>query len=473
MLLMVTITVTDVNEPPAVTGSAALTFAENDDISALGDNTYTAMDPEDSGDSTWSVTGTDSGKFDISNMGVLTFKASPAPVPDFEMPGDANTDNVYEVTVVAADVDGKRGTMDVKVTVTNTDEGGTVTLSKTQPRVGVAVRATVTDPDGSISGLTWQWYRDDNLDITSLTATECAAATSDDCVIKDAMSDTHTPTEGDVDETLTAVAMYTDGQGAMKSAMGKSANMVALDTRNRTPAFEDQDTETDGVQNESTERKVEENAEAVDDAGNNATDDVGRPVMAEDPDPNEDKLTCTLGGADAGSFTVRDDGRIEVGDGTKLDYETKTTYEVTVIATDSFGASATIIVTINVTDMDETPDVTGEASIEHAENDTGPVATYTAADPEGTAIASWSLDGDDVEDFSIAGGVLTFKKSPDFEDPKGGSAGNSNMYSVTVQATDETNKVGRHEVTVDVTDVDEPGTVSFLGAADPSLTSVV
>ena len=35
------------------------------------------------------------------------------------MPGDANGDNVYEVTVAATDGNGKRGTMDVKVTVEN------------------------------------------------------------------------------------------------------------------------------------------------------------------------------------------------------------------------------------------------------------------------------------------------------------------------------------------------------------------
>ena len=61
--------------------------------------------------------------------------------------------------------------------------------------------------------------------------------------------------------------------------------------------------------------------------------------------------------------------------------ETKTSYEVTVTAEDSFGASATITVTVTVTDVDETPDVTGDASIEYAENGTGPVATYTAVDP--------------------------------------------------------------------------------------------
>ena len=85
----------------------------------------------------------------------LTFKAK----PDFEAQGDANGDNVYEVTVVAADSNGNRGTRDVKVTVENEDEPGAVTLSRTQPRVGLSVKASLTDPDGSISGLTWQWSK--------------------------------------------------------------------------------------------------------------------------------------------------------------------------------------------------------------------------------------------------------------------------------------------------------------------------
>ena len=72
-------------------------------------------------------------------------------------PTDANTDNVYEVTVQATDGDGNRGMKSVKVTVENENEDGVVTLSKTQPRVGIAVTASLTDPDGSISGLTWQW----------------------------------------------------------------------------------------------------------------------------------------------------------------------------------------------------------------------------------------------------------------------------------------------------------------------------
>ena len=76
--------------------------------------------------------------------------------PDYEMSVDADMDNVYEVTVVAT-VAGMSGTRDVRVTVTNVEEDGVVTLNRTTPRVGLPVTATLTDPDGSISGLTWQW----------------------------------------------------------------------------------------------------------------------------------------------------------------------------------------------------------------------------------------------------------------------------------------------------------------------------
>ena len=84
--------------------------------------------------------------------------------------------------------------------------------------------------------------------------------------------------------------------------------MVAEDTRNTPPAFVDQDTETDGLQNEATGRKVEENtaADATDDSDTDeAGDNVGGLVTAEDDDPNADALTYTLSGADADSFTIR------------------------------------------------------------------------------------------------------------------------------------------------------------------------
>ena len=469
-VVTVGITITDVNEPPAVMGTdnadtkdgAELMFNELTGVITVPLDTYAEDNPEDDVVSIWSVAGADGSKFDI-NDGMLEFKAK----PDYEMPTDANMDNVYEVVVRAADADGNRGMMMVKVTVENANEVGVVTLSKTQPRVGIAVTASVTDPDGSISGLTWQWYDgmiESNLETNA---------------IEGANSDTYTPVEGNLGVILMARASYTDGHGADKFAVGEAAQMVAVDTRNKAPVFDDQDTETDGVQNTATTRKVEENAEAVDDddaatATDVTTDNVGGVVMATDPDPNEDPLTYTLEGTDASKFRVRDNGQIEVGAGTELDYETKTTYMVTVMAEDSFGDSASIMVTITVTDVNEGPDITGEDTIEYPENRMRSVETYRASDPERAGTITWSLAGTDAALFDISSnGALTFKEMPNYE-MAGDSAGTGgstaaaedNVYEVTVQATDADRIKGTEPVTVTVTNVDEPGVVT-LSARQP------
>ena len=463
--VMVDITITDVNEPPAITGPAAVPFNEDTGNIATALGTYPGDNPEDDNvDPTWSVAGADSSKFNIGNEtdgipGELKFKAK----PDYEMPTDANADNVYEVTVRVADADGNIGTMDVKVTVSNEDEDGVVTLSKTQPRVGVAVTARVTDPDGSISGLTWQWY-DDTITDTNLETN----------AIEDANSDTYIPKEIDADPTssgddangviLFARVSYTDGQGESKSAMGMAANPVAFDTRNKAPVFEDQDTETDGVQNTATTREVEENAKA--DSTNDAADDVGRLVIATDPDPNDEMLTYTLGGADAAKFRVRDTGQIEVGAGTMLDYETKTSYMVTVMAEDSFGSSASIMVTIIVTDVDEEPEImrAPDANVapEFASATTNrTVAENTAAgeyignlvaatDNNGDAL-TYALSGTDAASFDIDPdtGQLMTQAALDYETKA--------TYSVTVTASDSGGLSDSIDVTITVTNVEEVG----------------
>ena len=89
--------------------------------------------------------------------------------------------------------------------------------------------------------------------------------------------------------------------------------------------------------------------------------------------------------------------------------------------------------------------------IMYAENGTDPVATFTATDPEGTMVM-WSVDPSDT--FTIENGVLRFKESPDYE-------GGTIPYDVTVMATDETMKTTMKMVTVEVTNVDEGGEVTF------------
>ena len=171
---------------------------------------------------------------------------------------------------------------------------------------------------------------------------------------------------------------------------------------------------------------------------------IGRRVAAFD----RNTLTYTLGGPDASSFgIIATSGQLQTK--APLDYESKSSYTVTVTATDPSNAKDVITITITVTNVDETPVVTAGPSIKYAENGIGTVATYAATDPEGTAI-TWSLSGVDSGPFSISSaGALTFNTPPDYEDPA--DADMDNVYLVTVEASDGT-VTGALEVTVTVTD---------------------
>ena len=197
------------------------------------------------------------------------------------------------------------------------------------------------------------------------------------------------------------------------------------------------------------ERVIAENTESGVPIGADA------PVEAMDEDTN---LTYTLGGPDAASFSiVRTSGQLQTK--ADLDKETKDTYTVTVTAADSLSESSTITVTIKVTNVDEMPDLEGEAPEKYAENGTGVVARFTAEDPEGESIV-WSVSGNDSGDFSIENGVLRFKSAPDFEAPA--DVGTNNMYEVTVEVSDGgVGTTATEEVTIEVTNVDEPGTVTL------------
>ena len=420
----VAITVKDVDEDPSITvpqGGAAIDHLETADIQTpLA--TYQGNDPEGN-TLDWSVSGADAGKFEIGTNGVLTFKAE----PDFEAPGDANGDNVYEVTVEATDDGNNTATRDVTVKVTNVDEGGTVTLSGLQPRVGVPFTATLTDPDGDIADATWQWSRG-NTDI------------------EDATSATYLPVAADQGQTLNAEATYTDGHGEGKMADEDSANAVQADLGNKAPVFPDQDMDTDGAQT-AQERTVPENTAAG--------VEIGDAVTA--TDPNTDVLQYALGGTDSASFSINR-GTAQLSTKAELDFEDRPTYTVEVTATDSSNASATVTVTIKVTNFDESPALMGDDEAEYAENGTGPVKTYTASDPEGKAIV-WSLAGDDAGDFTIGGGVLAFKSSPNFE--MAADNGANNVYDVIVQAGDGGATPATMNVTVEVTNVEEPGRVTL------------
>ena len=476
----VTITVTDVNEDPTVSGAASIDHAENGtvlDTDAEPDGeeaaVYTATDEDADDDAEtdtglkWTLSGADASKFEITTTGdmrTLSFESA----PDFESPGDSGRNNVYEVTVEVTDSEGNSDEQDVTVKVTNVEEDGVVTLSTLQPRVGFPVTATLADPDNITAGsVSWQWYRGgitiNTDDLNNGLPEECEETTANSCAIKDAASDTYTPVADDINDTLTAVATYTDGspnEGDAKDVVGEpGANTVLADTRNKAPVFEDQDDEMEGEQTDQ-ERSVMENTAASMNVGVVvvATDFITSNAGVETPEI----LTYSLGGPDADSFTI-DRGTAQISTKAELDAETKDTYTVTVTATDPSDLQATITVTINVTGVDEAPEImvgglaiSGMARVDdYAENGTDMVATYRASGPDAD-MATWTLEGDDAGDFMIEGSgmsvMLKFRSAPDYETPA--DADMDNTYMVTVKATDGT-YTDTHAVTVMVTNVEE------------------
>ena len=453
---MVTIEVTNVDEAPTIGAAAKAVIMhpepvpdpDNNDVvpepAALAE--YMATDDEDGVAETpltWSLKGADKDLLAIDADGMLTFNEN----PDFEKAGDAGENNVYEVTVVVTDSDKLTDELAVRVEVTNVNEAGVVTFSVNAPRTGVPVTAMLEDPDGGETGHEWQW----------MMADEAGAADDDKTEIEDATSATYTPRDEDMDKFLSVKVEYTDGKGD-DEAEGELAVDVA---ESASPRFYDK-VATDDTRKAITEFEIELAENTVDDEVlkmgpiyvDHRTDDVAT------------VLRYAVSGTDMASFEIEtgvaNSQEVNLKATGQLDLEDKASYSVTVMATDSDGLSASLPVTIKVTDEDEAPKLEGDDPEDYAEGDTGPVATFTATDPEMKSVY-WDLSGTDVEDFKIDGGVLRFAATPDYEDPA--DVGTDNTYEVTVVACDvacagaaDARKTTR-EVTVEVTNEEEPGTV--------------
>ena len=139
-------------------------------------------------------------------------------------------------------------------------------------------------------------------------------------------------------------------------------------------------------------------------------------------------------------------------------------YSIEVRADDGQGGVGTFRVFVNVTNVDETPEITTTdashtaPSFVEIEYDATTadlvVADYDGRDEEGQTI-TWSRTGTDAGDFTIdsSTGVLSFAQRPNFEIPD--DAGTDNVYNVTVRARDTASNTRELEVVVTVTDVNE------------------
>ena len=416
-LTNVTITVTGVNEPPVVTGTTTTEYAENGNGAV---DTYVATDPE-SDQILWSLSGADEDDFEITQGSVLDF----ATTPDFENPTDSGPNNTYNVVVLAADGTSTT-TYPVTITVTNVNEEPAFPDTEDGERsvdentsagqnIGDPVRAT--DPDQGdtltyvLSGYDAEFFDID--DANGQLKTKAVLDTEDQpTYYVDVEVHDGNDADGDTSTTTDAIKYVT----------------ITVNNVNEAPVVTGATT-TEYVEN-----------------GNGA---VATYTAA---DPENDNISWSPAGTDASAFSISEFGVLSFV--TPPNYEIKKEYSVTVTAFDG-EHTGTLPVTITITDVNEPPDVTGRTAITFVETATGPVETFKANDPEERDI-TWELSGDNAGDFTIEDGVLRFAQMPDYV------VGQDNTYAITIKATDDADQSDTLDVTVIVTDENEPS--EFPGA---------
>ena len=193
--LNVMVRVTDVEGVLAISGPSDTDYVENGTGAVA---TYTASG-SDAGPAAWSLSGDDAGVFDIS-AGVLTFRNS----PDYEAPADADTNNVYMVTVNASD-----GTnmAELNVMVRVTDVEGVLAISGpsdtdyVENGTGAVATYTASGPDAALA--TWSLSGDD--------AGAFMIGTSDGVLTFNIPPDYEAPADADMDNTYMVTVNASDG----------------------------------------------------------------------------------------------------------------------------------------------------------------------------------------------------------------------------------------------------------------------
>ena len=434
-----TITVTQVNEAPVITTKSRTEFSLRENSTSTI-YTYRATDQDDSDTIRWSVEGADGGDFAIHN-GVLTFRL----LPDLENPVDSDEDNVYEITVVAADSASLRDTVEATITITDQSEG---------PLIAGTTSYTVAE----------------NYDITRALGTFTATDAKDGRAVHPQWSLSGRDGGDFVIDRSSGVLTFRNTPDYDRPADSDRDNVYEVTVRGH-------DSQAYGNLNVTvTVTNINEAAPVV--TGRNThtvrenTASAFYTYRATDSDLN-DIIAWSVEGTDGEDFTIDGNGALAFAASpdyeTPVDSDSNNVYALTVVATDGGGLRGTFAIVVTVTELNEGPVVTGTASFTVNENNDLTNATYSASDPEATGgvttTITWSVSGWDGGDFTIdrETGVLTFRTLPDHERPADGN--HDNEYEVTVRAHDGRN-YGTFDVTVTVLDVSEIAGSSSIDRAE-------
>ena len=166
-------------------------------------------------------------------------------------------------------------------------------------------------------------------------------------------------------------------------------------------------------------------------------------VLANDADG--DSLTYFLSGADASAFSINSSTGV-ITFNSAPDYETKTSYSVTVTASGTNAETQSL--TISITNVNEYSPVINSSSTFTVEENQTAVGTVSASDNDTSESLTYSLSGTDASSFSInsSSGVINFNSAPDYE--------TKTSYSMTLNVSDGDNIVTQ-SLTVNITNLND------------------
>jgi trimeric autotransporter adhesin len=373
--------------------------------------------------------GADAALFTIdATTGALSFVSG----RDFEVPGDAGTNNVYDVVVQVSDGNGGFDTQAIAVSVTPANDaapvigsnGGGATANITVAENGTSV-TTVTAADADLPAQTLSYSIVGGADAARFTIDATTGALA--FVVA---PNFEAPTDAGGNNVYDVDVQVSDG-----SMVDTQSIAVSVTNQNEAPVI------TSG-----TAVSVAENQTTV------------MTVTSTDVDGGAPTYSIS-GGADAARFSINaTTGALTFAAAPNFeapaDAGGNNVYNVTVQVSDGNGGSTTQALAVTVANVNESPVVTSAAAILVGENQTA-VTTVTSTDVDGGA-PSYSISGGaDSALFSINAttGALTFIVAPNFEAPA--DAGGDNVYDVTVQVSDGNGGSASQAIAVTVTNANE------------------
>jgi hypothetical protein len=442
----IAVTVTNSNEGPVITSSAALAILENGTAAGV----VAAADPEGTALNYSISGGADAGLFTIdATTGALSF----ATAPNFEAPADAGGDNVYELLVSASDgslID----TQSLLITVGDVNEGPSITSNGAGDTAAVAIQengrtvTTLSAVSAANAVITYSISGGADAALFNIDANTGALAFI-------SAPNFETPTDADGNNVYDVTVAASDGTG---TGTGTDTQALAITIND-----ENENVAITGGRNRTI--SVSENIAAL--TTITATDPENAPISYSISDGADAALFAIDAATGALSFIAAPNFEAPT------DADGNNVYSLVVRASDGV-TEATQNVSVQVNNVNERPVITSAGGITINEGQTS-VTTVTTADPEGGAvtysIAAGIAGGADGARFTVnpTTGELSFVNAPDFEAPT--DSGANNVYNVIVRVSDGANNIGQ-AIAVTVANVVDGVTLNGNTAAN-TLTGTV